>query len=294
MMSEHSPSTQSPPADPVVLLAQSVDEAVTAFRTGEAPLVVAGGTIVVPDARAGRTHPTKAVLLARAGLDTITREDGTIRIGACVTLDRLTELPEPLGTVAGGIADREIRAQATVGGNLCARSLESVPRGDLQAPLIALGARVRVAGARDETTLDVEEFLHQPHDALLVLGLELDERQRLSGTARLERPHTHSYTTLHVCVVARPTAGKVTDVRVVAGGATDTAVRLPGVESELEGRAVDDIDPVAAAGRSTEGLSLRTDTLASAWYREQVLPVLVRRACVDMVGREERTDEDHG
>jgi CO/xanthine dehydrogenase FAD-binding subunit len=33
-----------------------------------------------------------------------------------------------------------------------------------------------------------------------------------------------------------------------------------------------------AAGHATEGLDLPTDALASAWYREQMLPLLVRRA----------------
>jgi carbon-monoxide dehydrogenase medium subunit len=170
-------------------------------------------------------------------------------------------------TAAAHVADGEIRAVGTIGGNLCAVRGGSAPRGDLQAPLLALGARVTSAGAGGETTEDVEAFLERG-TGRLVLSLEVPAGQAF-GYARLDRPHTHHYTMLAVTAV-RGADG----VRVAASGVGERSRRLSGVESALAGGA----SAADAAARAAEGLDLPTDALASAWYREQMLPLLVQRA----------------
>jgi CO/xanthine dehydrogenase FAD-binding subunit len=57
------------------------------------------------------------------------------------------------------VGDPQIRAQATVGENLCSQSSADAPRGDLQAPPIALGAAIRSAGAGGERREPIEDFL---------------------------------------------------------------------------------------------------------------------------------------
>jgi carbon-monoxide dehydrogenase medium subunit len=63
-------------------------------------------------------------------------------------------------------------------------------------------------------------------------------------------------------------------VRVAASGVGDRSQRLTGVEEALAAGA----SAEEAAARACEGLDLPTDALASAWYREQMLPLLVQRA----------------
>ena len=120
-----------------------------------------------------------------------------------------------------------------------------------------------------------------------MLAVEIDERPRLTGTARLTRPHTHSYTALHVCLVAEDHDGVLTAVRAVAGGLVDAPVRLAGLEAALTGRRRAEIDPAEAAA-ACDAATARSDALASAWYRRRVLPVLARRACADLLGEERR------
>src|ERR671939_420608 len=83
--------------------------------------------------------------------------------------------PRPLADFARNVGDYEVRRQATIGGNLCAPPGATTPRGDLQAPLLALGARVRSVGAGGERTEPVEELLAGGAAGRLVLELELDE-----------------------------------------------------------------------------------------------------------------------
>lgn len=248
-----------------VLLPASPDEAVAAFGDGSGVTVIGGGTIVMPDITAGRIRPEKTLLLARAGLAGVTRQGSTVTLGAMAPLQDLVDLPAPLGPCAANVADREIRLQATVGGNLCSGEGADAPRGDLQGPLLAVGAQVRSAGSGGIVTEPLEEFLGHRRGRL-VLDLTY-EQPAAGGFAALDRPHTHAYTALAVSA-ARTSDGTI---RLAATGAGWWGVRLPSAEAASA-------DPAAAGAAALKDVKLHDDALASAWYREQALPVLVRRA----------------
>jgi aerobic carbon-monoxide dehydrogenase medium subunit len=251
-----------------VLVPSSPEEAVASFGDGGGVTVVAGGTIVMPELRAGRLRPERALLLAKAGLDGIAGENGTVRIGATTPVLALVgATPEPLSTVASYVGDYEIRSQATIGGNLCAAPGPESPRGDLQAPLLVLGARVRSAGAGGERTESVDDFL-AGGEGRLVLEIEVDEPARAAAAA-LGRPHAHNYT-----IMAVSAAEGADGVRVAVSGAGPRAQRLPSVEQALAGGA----DAAAAAAEAAADVSPHDDALASAWYRSTMLPRLVEQA----------------
>jgi CO/xanthine dehydrogenase FAD-binding subunit len=229
--------------------------------------VMGGGTILLPELTYGRLRPERVLMLGRAGLSGIDNSNGVVRIGAGTPVGELQDAPEPLVTAARHVADREIRAVGTIGGNLCATAGQAAPRGDLQAPLLALGARITSVGAGGERSEEVEAFL-ESGSGRLVLSLDVPAGQAF-GYARIDRPHTHHYTMLAVTAV-RGSDG----VRLAASGVGPRARRLRGVESALAGGAA----AAAPATRAAEGLDLPTDALASGWYREQMLPLLVQRA----------------
>ena len=103
-----------------VLTPTSPDEAVAAFGDGTGVVVLGGGTIVVPEMTYGRLKPERVLMLGRAGLAGISRGGSTVTIGAATSVADLAGLAAPLGPCAANVADAEIRAQGTVGGNLCA------------------------------------------------------------------------------------------------------------------------------------------------------------------------------
>jgi CO/xanthine dehydrogenase FAD-binding subunit len=244
-------------ADAEVLIPGSPEDAVAAFGDGSGVTVIAGGTIVMPDITARRVRPTKALLLTRAGLDGVRRAGGKVTIGAATPLAALEDGDEPLATAARHIGDPEIRAQATVGGNLCAESSADAPRGDLQAALIVLGASVRSAGKGGERTEPIEDFLADPAGRL-VLDVAYDEADRKAAYAAAHRPHAHHYTILAVAATKHDG-----EVRLAATGLGPRAVALS------------PDDPSA-------NLESRDDTLASAWYRGRILPLLVSRALSEL------------
>ena len=255
-----------------MVIPRSREEAISSFGEGGSATVMGGGTILMPELTAGRAQPERVLLLAQAGLDEIHAGDGKLRIGAAVRVAQLLDAPEPLASAARGLGDGEIRAQATIGGNICAGPGSGFPRGDLQAPLIALAATVRSTGAGGERSEPVEDFLSGDSTSRLVLEIELDG-SRTGAWATLDRPHAHSYTPL---AVAASVAGDGSDLRIAATGAGPHAVRLRTAESGgLDG------DPKSAL----EDVTLVDDALASAWYRERMLPVLVARAFTQLKER---------
>ncbi len=256
-----------------VLLPRSPDETAAAFGEGDGVTVVGGGTILMPQLTEGRLTPTKVLLLAESGLAGITRADGEVVIGATTPVADLTGGDEPLASAAGYVADPEIRAQATVAGNLCAGPGAETPRGDLQAPLLALGARVRSIGAGGERTDDLEEFLANGPAGRLVLDVRYPDEKRRAAHASVHRPHSQHYTIMAVSAT-RTAAG----TRLAVCGAGPHAVRLRSVEQALEAG-----EPAGiAAHKGLDDVEPRDDALASAWYRRRVLPALVTRAIEDL------------
>jgi CO/xanthine dehydrogenase FAD-binding subunit len=242
-------------------------EAIAAFGDGDGVTVLAGGTILMPDVTYGR-YPRggRTLMLHRAGLSDISG-DATVTIGAMTPLSVVAASGiEPLAAAAGAVADPEIRGQASLGGNLCAPPGVVSPQGDLQAPLLALEAELRSAGAGGERVESVEAHLasDQPR---LVLSVRFE---RPDGAAYItqRRTHSHSYSVMSVAAVRR---GQT--VRLAAGGVARTAVRLRSVEAAL----ADGQSPEQAAKRAAADTDPLNDALASAWYRSEILPVLVSR-----------------
>ena len=259
-------------AAPEVLIASSPDDAATLFGDGSGITVIAGGTVVLPEITYGRLSPERVLMLSGAGLDTHTVADGIVTLGAGLPISALAGLT---GTVTGlaacalNLADNEIRAQGTVGGNLCVGHGLDAPRGDLQGPLLALDATVRSTGAGGERSEPVEDFLGH-RDGRLVLEVSF-EVPAASSFAALDYPHTHEYTVLAVTGVLAADG----TVRLAATGLAGTGARLRAAEAVAD-------DPAAAGAAALDDVTFGDDALASAWYRGKTLPVLVRRVLTDL------------
>ena len=156
-----------------------------------------------------------------------------------------------------------MRRGATIGGNIAAPAAADAQRGDLGAPLIALGASVRSAGAGGERTEPVEDFLAGDRSGRLVLDVAYERFDRRTGVSALRRRHAHSYSIANVVACSRADGS---DLRIGVSGVGPVAVRCRTVEASREPSDVlKDLEPV-------------DDAVASAAYRSTVLPKLIREA----------------
>lgn len=247
-----------------VLFPTSADEAVSLYGDGTGITVFAGGTILLPEIAMGRVKPERALMLHRSGLDALRVDDDRVTIGAMVSIAALADAPDRvLAKVAHHVADGEVRRGATVGGNIAAPAASDAQRGDLGAPLIALGAVVRSTGAGGERTEPIEEFLAGDRAGRLVLDVAYDRFDRRSGSSALRRRHAHSYSIASVVACSRADGS---ELRIGIGGVGPTAVRCRSVEvSRDPADVLADIEPV-------------DDAVASAAYRRAVLPKLIGEA----------------
>jgi CO/xanthine dehydrogenase FAD-binding subunit len=131
-----------------VAIPRSLDEAVRALADDPGATVLAGGTDLMVDVNAGRHRPTSVVSLSHVReLAGWHRDGNELVLGACLTyaeIERgeLAALLPALAQAARTVGSPQIRAAATIGGNIATAS----PAGDTLPVLAALDAVVEIAG----------------------------------------------------------------------------------------------------------------------------------------------------
>ena len=249
-----------------VLMPSSEAEVVAAVTEQPLATVLAGGTLLVPQHTLGEIAPARAVWLGRAEMDGISQSNGRITVGAAAPLAACATLASPVGPCAANIGDNEVKAQATIGGNVCSPA----PYGDLRGPLLALGAVLRWADPGGIHTGGIDDFAAVGGSRPGVVLLDIAFAAPAAGSfVALRRHHTQSLTAMTVSAVRADGA-----VTLAATGAAPDACRLHAAESVLaDGGSVAD-----AAAAAADDADPYDDALASAAYRRRVLPVYVGRA----------------
>jgi CO/xanthine dehydrogenase FAD-binding subunit len=144
-----------------VAVPRSLAEAVRALDGDPDATVLAGGTDLMVDVNAGRRRLRSVVSLTRVPeLGGWRREGDEVVLGACLTyadMERgeLAELVPALAQAARTVGSPQIRAAATLGGNIGTAS----PAGDTLPVLAALDAVVEVAGASGVRRVPLEELV---------------------------------------------------------------------------------------------------------------------------------------
>ena len=257
---------------------ESVQAAAKALAAGKATRFLGGGTLLVRGITSGTVAVDTLILSDGLGLDRIEVAADRVRIGAAVTMAKIAADPRLafLTEVAQSIGGPAVRAMATVGGNLFARS----PYGDFAVALLALGADVDVETSGGSETRPIETFLagRGRHAPEIVRSVAFDLPP--SGAfrfAKVIRKKPHGASVLAIAALLPIESGKVVGARVAYGAMAPTPIRARAVEAALEGKAPDAAAVAAAVAVAAEGCAPENDPQASAWYRLNVLPVHLKR-----------------
>lgn len=263
--------------------ATSVEQAVgwLAELDGEGA-ALAGGTWLMRAGLRGETGARVHVALGRvAELHGVGGEAAVV--GALTTHAQLAAgngaAHAALRQAAALSAFPQVRNVATLGGNIAARGFAEA---DLVPALLALDARLRVAGPEGRSTRDLTEHLsiaaHPP--AELIVGVELPAApDRRSGYARLTVRGGGEYAIASVALaVELDGAGTVRRARVAVGSVEPVARRCPGAEQELLGSPLTPASARAAGAVAAAECRPRDGLDSPGWYRAAVLPALFERA----------------
>src|SRR5947207_1121802 len=248
---------------------KSVAEALDLLAANDGARALAGGQTLINVMKARAASPDMLVDLN--GLDELRgidlAADGTLTIGAMTTYTELVRSAEAkarpiLGEVCATIADVQVRNRGTIGGNVCSND----PTNHLPPLMVALGARMTIAGADGEREVPAEEFF---------LGVYLTA----VGTGELLTKITVPAPEGAGDGFAAATIGKdgtciVNAAAVVKGGEARVAIGCVSAVPELATGTPDSIrDAVRALG-----LDPPSDVHASADYRRHLAEVLAERA----------------
>jgi CO/xanthine dehydrogenase FAD-binding subunit len=258
---------------PTVHVPDSLPDVVDTLRGGG--VVIAGGTALMPWLNTQAHDVGALVSLRHAGLAEVAVAGARATAGAAATLtalrrdDRLAFLHDALDT----IASPTIRNLATVGGNL----FVTQPYGDLAVCLLALDASVTVNGDRELPVADVLAAGVGAGDVVTAVAFDLPAAGEWFYTKAMRR-RLNSASIVTVAAVVEQSGGVVERARIALGGAGPKPVRAGAAEAALAGRPLDREHVEAAAAAALADAQPFTDAYASAWYRERVLPVHIRRA----------------
>lgn len=240
---------------------------------GSGGTYLGGGTLVMRAVNAGALQG-RIVRATDPALRAIAPAADAVRIGAGATMadivaSRDLDVLHPVARAVGG---PQVRAMATVGGNLFAPH----PYGDLAVALIALGARaVPVQGG----ARPVEELMRERSRPPLVAAVEVPRPRdpRAFGWLKVSRVRPKGVSVLSIAAWLPREGGRIRGARVAFGAMGPHPLRAAAVERVLDGQALDAAVIARAAQAAAEGLDPPTDALASAWYRREVAGVHLKR-----------------
>jgi CO/xanthine dehydrogenase FAD-binding subunit len=270
-------------------LPRSVPEAIALLQAyGPELLVIAGGTVALPLINEGISLPERVMSLRGAGLGGIELEPDVLRIGAAATLTQLLdqEAIPLLREAAANTASWSIRNMGTVGGNL----FTPPPGGDVAVALLALGARVRVAGPRGERELDLATFYTgfltnalAPDELLVEIRVPTVARE--TAFIKLGRKHANTPAVVTVAVALERHGVRIRELRIALGAVAAHPIRAANAEAVIVGSALDAAAIDEAASAAALECEPFTDAIATAWYRRRMVEVVVRRALERLVER---------
>jgi carbon-monoxide dehydrogenase medium subunit len=258
--------------------------------------VLAGGHSLLPLLKLRLAAPLAVVDIGRVPeLRGITRQGDQIDIGALTTHAELASSADlraaapALSEAAAMIGDPAVRNRGTIGGNVA----HADPASDLPTVLVALNARVIVAGPNGQRSVPAEEFftgimMTALEDNEILTAVQVPVSVRGQGSAYQKFSHPASrYAVIGAAALVSMKDGTCAAARVAIGGLLPSARRVTAVEGALTGKALSDATIADAANRvgSDLGNDVSGDLFASAEYRSAMAPVYVKRAIAAAAAR---------
>ena len=253
---------------------------------GDAKLL-AGGHSLLPMMKLRFAQPAHLIDLGRiADLRGIAQAGDEIRIGAMTTeaeLLRSSLLADKVPLLvegAGWIADPQVRARGTIGGDIS----HGDPGNDQPALMLALDASFVLHGPRGDRVVKADGYFVGPY----ATQLEADEiltQIRIpvppagSGWSyqKLKRK-TGDFATAATAVVLQMKGGRVARASIALTNVGPTALKASAAEASLVGKAIDDAS-VGEAARLAMGICAPTpDQRGDAAYKTAMCGEMTRRA----------------
>jgi carbon-monoxide dehydrogenase medium subunit len=260
--------------------------------------VVAGGTDLILDLQQGNEHPVEALVDVThiVGLNEIRDEGGCITLGAGVTHSRIVEnlmlqgkataLVEASYVVGGP----QVRNVATIGGNVA----HALPAADGTTALNALDAEVEVASFSGRRWIPFTSLFRGPgksavdstREVLTALRFKATGEHEASAFSRIMRPQGVALPIMNFAAKVRVIDNRIEEIALAVAPVAPTPFRCKQTEAFLTGKPATRESIEAAVEVLRSECQPRTSPhRATAEYRKEVLPVLLRWTLSQAIGR---------
>jgi carbon-monoxide dehydrogenase medium subunit len=268
---------------------QSLSEALQLFAQHPKACLLAGGTDLVVQLRAGRKQTDLVIDLKHIPeMTAIAHDAGNgLTLGAAAPCYRIYGNAAvqrhfaPLAEVASLIGGTQIQGRASIGGNLC----NAAPSADAVPLLIAMGARCRIASASADRDMAVEDFCVAPGRNVLQPG-ELLVSLRIPNAPARSGAHYLRFIPRNEMDIAVAGAGvqvvldngHFASARIALASVAPTPLFVRAAGEALAGKPVN-AETIHAAAELAKAAALPiTDMRGTAGYRRHLCAVLTRRA----------------
>jgi carbon-monoxide dehydrogenase medium subunit len=261
-------------------------QAAVELLAGEAgkTAVLAGGTDLIVNVRYGRDIDLVVDIKRIPEANEMRWEpDGTLVVGACVPVIRVSEDPRvrelypALVAAMDDLGSYQIRCRATLAGNIGNAS----PCADTPPVLLVLNARVRIASPESDSEMPLNGFFtHVKKTALkrggLITAVVIPPQE--PGTRntfhKVKRVRGHDLALLNAAAAHAPGS---TEIRLAIGSAFITPVLVEGLEDACPpGAGADEVGD-RLAERALASIKPIDDVRASAEYRRDMTVALCHR-----------------
>ena len=255
---------------------------------GDKARVLAGGVDLVLKMRLRQIVPDKVISLQKIpGLDYVEgdRKKG-LRFGALATLLQIEQSPIVkenwmlLYEAISKIVSVQTKTMGTAVGNLCV----ATPASDVAPPLFVLSAKVKIAGAKGERVIPIEDFfvnvgetVLEPHE--IVTEISAPSLPAGTGSAFMKLSKTaEDIAKVNAAVTVSIADGKCKEARIALGSVAPTPIRVPRAEDAIKGEKFDEKTIAEAAEAAAETVKPISDVRSTAEYRKEMVMVLVKGA----------------
>jgi len=259
---------------------------------------LAGGTDLLVDIKQGLLAAKDIISLQEIKeLKGIKKKNKEIRLGALVTpndilSDSLINRYIPaLADAARSMASTQIRAVATIGGNISS----AVPSADLPPPLIAAEASVKLQGLESSRKVSLSEFFRGPRETVCKIGelltfILIPLLPPGTGISYLKFTLREANALAVASVASRVTLkdGKINRAAIVLGAVAPTPIMALRASEFLINREPSQSTFEKAALLAKEEGEPISDIRGSIWYRKELISVLTRRTLSEALERAQR------
>jgi probable selenate reductase FAD-binding subunit len=250
----------------------SIEDAVTLKKNnGDDCYFLAGGTEL--NSIDNKRSPETVIVLEKLGLNKIIKQDNTLIIESCVSFQELADnpdVPEIIRKTANHMTNRNIRNMATIGGNIgtnksCANMLPLLTVLDAELETVNL--------ENQKQNVKVIDYVSsEKKDLILNIRIPLSEfEKKVDVNVFIETANDISLITSAVSY--NKNEGKLSEIKIAAGGISKHIKRLTEIENFLEGKSLPEKKELQQ--KIKDSVNPITDVRGSAEFKKHIVSVLI-------------------